>query len=275
MHYLSGDEVARQAHYKQFMLNISNLHANIENKEILKGLNLKVNPGELHVLMGPNGSGKSTLASVLMGHPSYMVKSGSVDFEKNDLLSLTPEKRAKLGMFLQFQNPPAVPGVSLGSLVRRARMATDEHIKSDSKAIMNFRKEINKKIADLKLDEKFLDRSVNDGFSGGEKKRAEILQLSLLPFKLAILDEPDSGLDVDGLRLIATEVNNLLNEDRSVLLITHYQRILKYLKPTHVHVMLSGKIVKSGGPELVTEIEEKGYSWLEPEVSNVQAPMPK
>ncbi|HLC99399.1 MAG TPA: Fe-S cluster assembly ATPase SufC [Patescibacteria group bacterium] len=247
------------------MLTISNLHAGIQGKEILRGLNLEVKLGELHVLMGPNGSGKSTFASTLMGHPSYTVSKGAIEFAQNDILALAPEKRAKLGLFMQFQNPPAVPGVSLGSLVRRARMAMDPTIQSDTKTIMKFRDEIKQKVDELKLDDHFVDRSIHDGFSGGEKKRAEILQLALLPFKLAILDEPDSGLDVDGLRLIAQEVNKLMNKDRSIILITHYQRILKYLKPTHVHVMLEGKIVRSGGPELVGEIEEKGYEWLKEE----------
>lgn len=254
---MSGDKIIYH------MLRISNLHARVASKEILKGLSLEVGPGELHVLMGPNGSGKSTLASVLMGHPSYEAREGAVEFFGQDLLALAPEKRAKLGLFLQFQNPPAIPGVSLGSLVRRARVSTSPENAVGAKSAMAFRKDLDAKMADLKLDERFVERSVHDGFSGGEKKRAEILQLALLPFRLAILDEPDSGLDVDGLRLIAGEVDKLMNKERSVILITHYQRILKYLKPTHVHVMIHGKIVKSGGPELVDEIEEKGYEWLQ------------
>ena len=247
------------------MLKINNLHANIGDKEILKGLSLEINPGEVHAIMGPNGAGKSTLSSVLVGHPSFEVTEGEIEFEGESILDLEPEERAHLGMFLSFQYPVEIPGVSM---VNFMRAAVNERRKAQGLEPMNateFLKLMKEKRALVELDSKLANRSVNEGFSGGEKKRNEIFQMAMLEPKLAILDETDSGLDIDALRIVANGVNALRSPERSVIVITHYQRLLDYIKPDFVHVLHNGRIVKSGGPELALELEEKGYDWLKDE----------
>ena len=247
------------------MLKINNLHANIGDKEILKGLSLEINPGEVHAIMGPNGAGKSTLSSVLVGHPSFEVTEGEIEFEGESILDLEPEERAHLGMFLSFQYPVEIPGVSM---VNFMRAAVNERRKAQGLEPMNateFLKLMKEKRAFVELDSKLANRSVNEGFSGGEKKRNEIFQMAMLEPKLAILDETDSGLDIDALRIVANGVNALRSPERSAIVITHYQRLLDYIKPDFVHVLHNGRIVKSGGPELALELEEKGYDWLKDE----------
>lgn len=247
------------------MLKINNLHANIGDKEILKGLSLEINPGEVHAIMGPNGAGKSTLSSVLVGHPSFEVSEGEIEFEGESILDLEPEERAHLGMFLSFQYPVEIPGVSM---VNFMRAAVNERRKAQGLEPMNateFLKLMKEKRALVELDSKLANRSVNEGFSGGEKKRNEIFQMAMLEPKLAILDETDSGLDIDALRIVANGVNALRSPERSAIVITHYQRLLDYIKPDFVHVLHNGRIVKSGGPELALELEEKGYDWLKDE----------
>ena len=247
------------------MLKINNLHANIGDKEILKGLSLEINPGEVHAIMGPNGAGKSTLSSVLVGHPSFEVTEGEIEFEGESILYLEPEERAHLGMFLSFQYPVEIPGVSM---VNFMRAAVNERRKAQGLEPMNateFLKLMKEKRALVELDSKLANRSVNEGFSGGEKKRNEIFQMAMLEPKLAILDETDSGLDIDALRIVANGVNALRSPERSAIVITHYQRLLDYIKPDFVHVLHNGRIVKSGGPELALELEEKGYDWLKDE----------
>ena len=250
------------------MLEIENLHASIEDTEILRGVNLTVNQGEIHAIMGPNGSGKSTLANVLAGNPEYEVTEGSVRFFGEDILELEPDERAQLGIFLAFQYPTVIPGVSMANFLRMAvknvREARAERAEGESKPFTprEFRKLMREKMALLKMDESFATRYLNEGFSGGEKKRAEILQLALLEPSLAVLDETDSGLDIDALRVVSEGVNNLMNEEMGMMLITHYQRLLDYIKPDHVHIMISGRVVKSGGPELAHELEAKGYEGL-------------
>lgn len=247
------------------MLKINNLHANIGDKEILKGLSLEINPGEVHAIMGPNGAGKSTLSSVLVGHPSFEVTEGEIEFEGESILDLEPEERAHLGMFLSFQYPVEIPGVSM---VNFMRAAVNERRKAQGLEPMNateFLKLMKDKRALVELDSKLANRSVNEGFSGGEKKRNEIFQMAMLEPKLAILDETDSGLDIDALRIVANGVNALRSPERSAIVITHYQRLLDYIKPDFVHVLHNGRIVKSGGPELALELEEKGYDWLKDE----------
>ncbi|MBF1379032.1 MAG: Fe-S cluster assembly ATPase SufC [Porphyromonas sp.] len=247
------------------MLKINNLHANIGDKEILKGLSLEINPGEVHAIMGPNGAGKSTLSSVLVGHPSFEVTEGEIEFEGESILDLEPEERAHLGMFLSFQYPVEIPGVSM---VNFMRAAVNERRKAQGLEPMNateFLKLMKEKRALVELDSKLANRSVNEGFSGGEKKRNEIFQMAMLEPKLAILDETDSGLDIDALRIVANGVNALRSPERSAIVITHYQRLLDYIKPDFVHVLHNGRIVKSGGPELALELEEKGYDWLKDE----------
>ncbi len=247
------------------MLKINNLHANIGDKEILKGLSLEINPGEVHAIMGPNGAGKSTLSSVLVGHPSFEVTEGEIEFEGESILDLEPEERAHLGMFLSFQYPVEIPGVSM---VNFMRAAVNERRKAQGQEPMNateFLKLMKEKRALVELDSKLANRSVNEGFSGGEKKRNEIFQMAMLEPKLAILDETDSGLDIDALRIVANGVNALRSPERSAIVITHYQRLLDYIKPDFVHVLHNGRIVKSGGPELALELEEKGYDWLKDE----------
>lgn len=247
------------------MLKINNLHANIGDKEILKGLSLEINPGEVHAIMGPNGAGKSTLSSVLVGHPSFEVTEGEIEFEGESILDLEPEERAHLGMFLSFQYPVEIPGVSM---VNFMRAAVNERRKAQGLDPMNateFLKLMKEKRALVELDSKLANRSVNEGFSGGEKKRNEIFQMAMLEPKLAILDETDSGLDIDALRIVANGVNALRSPERSAIVITHYQRLLDYIKPDFVHVLHNGRIIKSGGPELALELEEKGYDWLKDE----------
>ncbi|KGN84068.1 MULTISPECIES: Fe-S cluster assembly ATPase SufC [unclassified Porphyromonas] len=248
------------------MLRIENLQANIGDKEILKGINLEVKPGEIHAIMGPNGSGKSTLSSVLVGHPAYEVTGGSVSFEGEDILELEPEERAHRGLFLSFQYPVEIPGVSM---VNFMRAAVNEHRKATGQepiSASDFLKLMKEKRALVELDNKLASRSVNEGFSGGEKKRNEIFQMAMLEPKLAILDETDSGLDIDALRVVANGVNALRSPERSTIVITHYQRLLDYIKPDFVHVLYNGRIVRSGGPELALLLEEKGYDWIKDEV---------
>jgi len=246
------------------LLNVNNLHAQIEEdgKQILKGLNLEVKAGEIHAIMGPNGAGKSTLASVLSGKDGYEVTEGDVDFDGADLLDLDADERAKEGLFLAFQYPVEIPGVSNVNFLRTALNEIKAYRKEDPISAKNFMKMVREKSKIVELDAKLASRSVNEGFSGGEKKRNEIFQMAMLEPKLAILDETDSGLDIDALRIVAAGVNKLKNENNAVVLITHYQRLLDYIIPDFVHVLADGKIVKTGGKELALELEEKGYDWL-------------
>ena len=247
------------------MININNLQARVEDKEILKGINLEINPGEIHAIMGPNGSGKSTLSSVIAGREDYEVTGGSIDFEGEDLLDLDPEERAHKGIFLSFQYPVEIPGVSVSNFIKTA---INESRKGRGEEPMEAREMLAKmreKTALLEMDKSYLSRSLNEGFSGGEKKRNEIFQMAMLEPKLAILDETDSGLDIDALRIVAGGVNKLRTADNAVVVITHYQRLLDYIKPDFVHVLYNGRIVKSGGPELAHELEEKGYDWIKAE----------
>jgi Fe-S cluster assembly ATP-binding protein len=245
-------------------LVIKNLHVNVEDIEILKGVDLTIKSGEIHAVMGPNGTGKSTLAYALMGHPKYEITKGEAYLDGEDLLELEPNERSAQGLFLAFQYPVAVPGVSVANFLRTAinaqRKVTDPEDKGIS--IPDFRKKLKEKMALLKMDESFAGRYLNDGFSGGEKKRVEILQMATLEPKFSILDETDSGLDIDALKIVADGVNTISSEEQGVLVITHYQRILNYIKPDYVHVMLDGRIAQSGGPELALRLEEEGYEWL-------------
>jgi len=256
-------------------LEIRDLHARIEDKEILRGVNLTVRQGETHALMGPNGSGKSTLANVIMGHPRYEVTQGEILFNGLNLLDLSPDKRARLGIFLAFQYPSSVPGVTVGNFLRRALEAkrdgynpnasetpSGEAPKRKGIPPAEFRKLLNEKMKLLRVDNAFVNRYINEGFSGGEKKRAEILQMAMLEPRLAVLDETDSGLDIDALRIVAEGVNALRGPNMGVLLITHYQRLLNYIRPDIVHVMYKGQIIRTGGADLALELEEKGYEWL-------------
>lgn len=249
------------------MLKIQNLHASIGDKEIIKGLNLEVKPGEVHAIMGPNGAGKSTLSSVLVGHPAYEVTSGSIEFEGQDILELEPEERAHLGIFLSFQYPVEIPGVSMVNFMRAALNETRKARGEEPISASAFLQLMKEKRALVELDNKLASRSVNEGFSGGEKKRNEIFQMAMLEPKLAILDETDSGLDIDALRIVAGGVNALRSPERSTIVITHYQRLLDYIKPDFVHVLYNGRIVRSGGPELALMLEEKGYDWIKDEVN--------
>ncbi|WP_412063283.1 Fe-S cluster assembly ATPase SufC [Rubrivirga sp. IMCC45206] len=244
------------------LLSINNLHASVEDHEILKGLSLEVKAGEIHAIMGPNGSGKSTLASVLAGRDDYEITEGSVSFKDEDLLEMAPEERTREGLFLAFQYPVELPGVSTHQFLRTAVNSVREHRKQDELSVGDFLKLMREKAAFVNLDPKLTQRSVNEGFSGGEKKRAEIFQMAMLDPQLAILDETDSGLDIDALRVVSDGVNNLRSPERAFVLITHYQRLLDYITPDHVHVLVDGRIVRSGGPELAQELEEKGYDWL-------------
>jgi Fe-S cluster assembly ATP-binding protein len=245
-------------------LVIKNLHVNIEGKEILKGLNLTINQGEIHAIMGPNGTGKSTLAYTLMGHPSYEVTGGEVWFKGENILELDADERSRLGIFLAFQYPVAIPGVTVANFLRSALNARRRSNNPEDKGvpIPEFRKTLKEKMSLLKMDHSFAGRYLNDGFSGGEKKRAEILQMATLKPEIAILDETDSGLDIDALRVVADGVNALMGPEMGVLVITHYQRLLNYIKPDFVHVMFDGLIVESGGPELALQLEEQGYEWV-------------
>ncbi len=245
------------------MLEIKNLHASIDDKPILKGINLTVKPGEVHAVMGPNGSGKSTLSHVLSGREGYTVTEGSVSYQNEDLLAKAAELRAREGVFLAFQYPVEIPGVSNIYLLKAALNAVRGHRGLPEVDAMDFLTLVKEKVRLLDMDEKFLYRAVNEGFSGGEKKRNEILQMAVLEPKLCILDETDSGLDIDALKIVADGVNSLRSPERSFIMITHYQRLLDYIKPDVVHVLANGQIVKSGGPELALELEQKGYGWLE------------
>ena len=249
------------------MLSIKNLHASIEDKEILRGINLEIKAGEVHAIMGPNGSGKSTLSAVIAGNETYEVTEGTVFLDGEDLADLAPEERAHKGVFLSFQYPVEIPGVSVTNFMKTA---INENRKANGKEDMpanEMLKLIREKSELLEIDRKFLSRSLNEGFSGGEKKRNEIFQMAMLEPKIAILDETDSGLDIDALRIVANGVNKLKNENNAVLVITHYQRLLDYIVPDFVHVLYNGKIVKSGGKELAYELEEKGYDWIKSELN--------
>jgi Fe-S cluster assembly ATP-binding protein len=249
------------------MLTIKNLQANVGDKEILRGIDLQVNAGEVHAIMGPNGSGKSTLAQVLAGRELYAVTGGEVTFEGKDLLEMSPEERAREGIFLAFQYPVEIPGVSNTYFLRAALNATRKHRGIEELDAMDFLTMVRGKMKLLEMDESLMSRSVNEGFSGGEKKRNEIFQMAVLEPKLAILDETDSGLDIDALKTVATGVNALRAPDRAIIVVTHYQRLLNYIVPDFVHVLSNGRIVKSGGKELALELEDKGYGWLEEDVS--------
>lgn len=248
------------------MLKIKNLHANIEGNEILKGINLEIKPGEIHAIMGPNGSGKSTLASVVAGNEDYEVTEGEIYMENEEISELAPEQRAHKGLFLSFQYPIEIPGVSVMNFMRTAINETRKARKQEKMSGQEMLALMRSNAALLGIDQKFLQRSLNQGFSGGEKKRNEIFQLAMMDPKLAILDETDSGLDIDALRVVADGINKLHREDNATLLITHYQRLLEYVVPDFVHVLMDGKIVKSGGKELAMKLEEKGYDWLSKEV---------
>jgi Fe-S cluster assembly ATP-binding protein len=243
------------------MLRIEDLHVEIDSQEIVKGLDLEVGKGEIHAIMGPNGSGKSTLANVLMGHPRYEVTGGSITFEGEDVFELEPDERAKLGMFLAFQYPSEVPGVSVANFLRTAVNS----VREEELNPMEMYRLIQEKMGIMQMDPRFAERYLNEGFSGGEKKRNEILQMLMLEPTLAIMDETDSGLDIDALQVVAKGVNELRGPEFSAIIITHYQRILRYIEPDHVHVMLDGRLVTSGGKELADDLEEKGYEWVRQE----------
>ncbi|UBZ08318.1 Fe-S cluster assembly ATPase SufC [Salegentibacter mishustinae] len=247
------------------MLKIKNLHASIEDKEILKGINLEINPGEVHAIMGPNGSGKSTLSSVIAGKEEFEQTEGEIIFENTEISEMDPEERAHKGIFLSFQYPVEIPGVSVTNFMKTAINAHRKANGLEDMQANEMLKKIREKSESLGIDRKFLSRSLNEGFSGGEKKRNEIFQMAMLEPKLSILDETDSGLDIDALKIVADGVNNLRSKDNAVLLITHYQRLLNYIVPDVVHVMVDGKIVKSGGKELALELEERGYEWIKAE----------
>src|SRR4051794_35269240 len=244
------------------LLEVKNLHAAIDGKEILKGLNLQINKGEVHAIMGPNGSGKSTLSKVLAGHPSYEVTAGEVFYEGKDLLKLEPDERAREGVFMAFQYPVEVPGVSNSQFLRLAYNEKMKHHGQDELDPLEFNDYLKEKAKIVEMSAEFFKRSVNEGFSGGEKKRNEILQMAVLEPKLAILDETDSGLDIDALRIVAGGVNVLRSSENAIILVTHYQRLLNYITPDYVHVLAGGKIVKEGGKELAIELEERGYDWV-------------
>ncbi|MEY3947069.1 MAG: Fe-S cluster assembly ATPase SufC [Bacteroidota bacterium] len=248
------------------MLKIENLQARIEEKEILKGINLEIKPGEIHAIMGPNGSGKSTLASVLAGREDYEVTGGSVDFLGKDLLEMSPEDRAKEGLFLAFQYPVEIPGVSTTNFIKTAVNEKRKYLGQESLDAAQFLKTMKEKMKLVEIDQSLLSRSLNEGFSGGEKKRNEIFQMAMLEPKLAILDETDSGLDIDALRIVANGVNQLRSKDNAFLVVTHYQRLLDYIVPDFVHVLYKGRIVRSGTKELALELEEKGYDFIKAEL---------
>jgi Fe-S cluster assembly ATP-binding protein len=250
------------------MINIVNLHAEVEEKKILKGLNLNVKAGEIHAIMGPNGSGKSTLASILAGKEDYTVTAGNVEFDGKDLLELSTEDRARQGLFLAFQYPIEIPGVSNVNFLKSALNEIREYRGEEPISAKEFLALVKEKSALVELDSKLASRSVNEGFSGGEKKRNEIFQMAMLNPKLAILDETDSGLDIDALRIVANGVNKLRSPKNAAIIITHYQRLLDYIIPDFVHVLYDGRIVKSGGKELALELEEKGYDWIKEELAS-------
>ena len=252
------------------MLEIRNLHASVEEKEILKGISLKVNAGEVHAIMGPNGSGKSTLANVLAGRPEYRVTAGEAKFEGKDLLAMLPEVRAREGVFLAFQYPVELPGVNNTTFLRTALNEARKYKNQPEISAGAFLSMLKKKMQVVEMPDTLLSRAVNEGFSGGEKKRNEILQMAVLEPKLAILDETDSGLDIDALRIVANGVNKLLAKDNAIIVVTHYQRLLNYIVPDFVHVLYNGRIVKSGDKELALELEDKGYDWVKDETVTAQ-----
>ncbi|MCP9769906.1 Fe-S cluster assembly ATPase SufC [Lacihabitans sp. LS3-19] len=255
------------------MLKISNLQARVESKEILRGINLEIKPGEVHAIMGPNGSGKSTLASVLAGREDYEVTGGTVEFNGKDLLELAPEERAAEGIFLAFQYPVEIPGVTTINFLKTAINQIRKYHEKDPLDAAQFLKLMKDKAKSVKIDDQLLRRSLNEGFSGGEKKRNEIFQMAMLEPSLGILDETDSGLDIDALKIVADGVNQLRSKDRSFIVVTHYQRLLDYIVPDFVHVLYKGKIVKSGTKELALELEEKGYDWIKAEADALEASM--
>jgi len=244
------------------MLEIKNLHVSVNDVEILKGINLKIKAGEIHAIMGPNGSGKSTLTKALAGHPAFVVTKGEVLYEGKKLLEMSPEERAREGMFLAFQYPVEIPGVNNAYFLRAALNEIRVHRGLEELDAVDFLELLKEKIKVVEMDPSFINRPVNEGFSGGEKKRNEILQMAVLEPKLSILDETDSGLDIDALRIVSEGVNKLMQPDRAILLVTHYQRLLNYIIPDYVHVLMGGKIVRSGGKELAFTLEEKGYDWV-------------
>ncbi len=248
------------------MLHIKDLHASVEGKDILKGVDIDVNAGEVHAIMGPNGSGKSTLASVIAGKEEFELQKGEINFEGEDITELDPEERAHKGLFLSFQYPIEIPGVTVTNFIKTAINETRKAKGLDDMPASEMLKKIKEKADMLEIDRKFLSRSLNEGFSGGEKKRNEIFQLAMMEPKLAILDETDSGLDIDALKVVANGVNKLKSKDNAVIVITHYQRLLDYIIPDYVHVLMGGKIVKSGGKELAHELEERGYDWIKEEL---------
>lgn len=248
------------------MLTIKNLHASVEDKEILKGINLEVKAGEVHAIMGPNGAGKSTLSSIIAGNENYEVTEGEIILDGEDIAELAPEERAHAGVFLSFQYPVEIPGVSVTNFIKTAINESRKAKGLEEMPANEMLKKIREKSELLEMDKKFLSRSLNEGFSGGEKKRNEIFQMAMLEPKVAILDETDSGLDIDALRIVANGVNKLKSADNAVVVITHYQRLLDYIVPDFVHVLMDGKIVKSGGKELALELEEKGYDWIKNEL---------
>ncbi|MGE5323579.1 MAG: Fe-S cluster assembly ATPase SufC [Actinomycetota bacterium] len=252
------------------LLEIKNLHASVNGVEILKGIDLTINPGEVHSIMGPNGSGKSTLAGVLARRESYEVTRGQITFNGKDLLEMKPEEAACEGLFLAFQYPVEIPGISNAYFLRAALNAVRKYRGQEELDAMDFLPLLRDRMRLLEMDEKFLNRPVNEGFSGGEKKRNEIVQMAVLEPKMAVLDETDSGLDIDALKVVAKGVNSMRSKDRSFLVVTHYQRLLNYIVPDFVHVLVNGKIVKSGGKELALELEEKGYGWTEPETAGAR-----
>jgi Fe-S cluster assembly ATP-binding protein len=253
------------------MLEIKNLHAGIDGNEILKGINLTVNKGEIHAIMGPNGSGKSTLAKVLAGHPAYEVTEGEVLYEGKNLLEMPPDERAREGVFMAFQYPIEVPGVSNAQFLRLAYNEKRKHLGEEELDPLEFKDLLKERAKVVEMDASFMTRSVNEGFSGGEKKRNEILQMAVLQPKLAVLDETDSGLDIDALRIVAGGVNQLHNPENAVILVTHYQRLLDYIVPQFVHVLANGRIAKEGGKELALELEQKGYDWLKTSASEASS----
>ena len=246
----------------QSTLEVKDLHVSVENKPILKGLTLTVNKGENHAIMGPNGSGKSTLANTLMGHPKYVVDKGEILIDGEDIITLSPDKRAKKGLFLAFQYPHEVSGVSVFNFLRSSFNSVSKTTDDKPLSIIGFRKYLREKMEVLGIEESFVKRYLNEGFSGGEKKKSEILQMAVLQPKIAVLDETDSGLDIDALKIVSDAVNKMSGPDLGILLITHYQRILKYVKPEFVHVLMDGRIVKSGSMSLAEELENKGYDWI-------------
>jgi Fe-S cluster assembly ATP-binding protein len=252
------------------MLSIRNLHAGVDGREILRGIDLEVKAGEIHAVMGPNGSGKSTLAQVLAGHPAYAVTEGEVIYEGRNLLEMPPEERARAGVFLAFQYPVEIPGVSSAQFLKAAVNEVRTRRGLDELDAMEFLELLREKLKVVEMDQSFISRAVNEGFSGGEKKRNEILQMAVLEPKLAVLDETDSGLDIDALRIVADGVNRLRRPDNATILVTHYQRLLNYITPDHVHVLFGGRFVKSGRKDLALELEARGYDWIRDEVEAAQ-----